>query len=108
MEKLKKMHSNESRLKAKNTRINGVKQLANPEEQETLILIDYFDKTFTVYSNKATVLNRMARMGYEYEEEATYDGEFFSRTYRFPFSYLGKFVRLNIFKVCSKKDALED
>ena len=106
-EKLKKMHSNESRLKAKNTRINGIKQLAIPEEQETLILLDYFDKTFTVYSTRATVLNRMARMGFECEEEATYDGEIFSRTYRFQFSDLGKFVRLNIFGVSSKKDTFE-
>ena len=107
-EKLKKLHSKESRQKAKETRMNNIRQFATPEEQETLIILDYYDNSFIVDSNKATVLNRMARKGYEYVDEDTYDGEICRRKYRLPFSDLGKFVRLDIFGVKSKNDTIVD
>lgn len=104
----KNIFSEEAKLKAKNTRASNIKQLAIPEECESHILVDYFSKTLKLYTTKATVMNRLARMGYQQTAQATYDGEIFSRSYEFPFSDLGKFVRLNIFKVNSKKDIYED
>ncbi len=102
---LKKLHSEESRQKAKETRENSIKQLAIPEEQETHLLIDYYDRKLKLYTTKATVMNRLARMGYIHKDQATYDGEIFSRSYEFYFADLGKFLRVNIFGVKQERIA---
>ena len=104
----KNIFSEEAKLKAKNTRENSVKQLAIPEEQETHLLLDYFSKTLKLYTTKATVMNRLARMECEYTEQATYDGEIFSRSYEVPFEEMGKFLKVGVFGVNSKKDNFED
>lgn len=102
----KNIFSEEAKQKAKLTRANNIKQLAIPEEQETHLIIDYYDRKLKIYSTKANIMNRIERMGYEHTTQATYDGEIFSRSYELPFSELGKFLRLNIFGVNSKKDEL--
>lgn len=92
------LHSEEARLKAIETRKNNLPQISNPEERETHINIDYFEEKIKIYTNNATVINRMARNGYEFIKEDTLDGEVYSRTYEFPLNMLSKFATSTIFK----------
>ena len=97
-EKLKKLHSKGSRQKAKETRENSIKQLAIPEEQETHIVVDYFDRVLRIYTTKATTMNRLERAGYNYTNQETVDGQIWSRSYEFDTREISKFLRASIFK----------
>ena len=90
--------SEESRKKAIETRKNNLPQISEPDERESHIWIDHFEKTIKIYSNNSTVLNRMARLGYTHEKEDLVDGEVLSRTYTFPISMISKFATATIFK----------
>ena len=92
------LSSEEARAKAAKTRSQNLPQTSLPEERETVITIDYFDKTIAIYTNNATVMRRMDRRGIEHIEENRYEGEVSDRTYEFPFEMLGKFVTSGIFK----------
>lgn len=95
---LKKLHSKEARQKAKDTRENNIKQLSIPEETETHIVIDYYDRKLKLYTTKATVMNRLERAGYKYTKQDTVDGQIWSRSYVFDTSEIGNFLRTSIFK----------
>ena len=75
-----------------------LKQVCDYESTETMINIDYCAKTLKIYTTKATVMNRMARMGYEYSKQEMDAGQVFSRTYEFGTKDIGKFLRTGIFK----------
>ena len=92
------LHSEEARLKSIETRKNNLPQISNPGERETHINIDYFEEKIKIYTNNATVINRMARNGYEFTKEEYLDGEVYSRTYEFPLNMISKFATGTIFK----------
>lgn len=105
---LKRLHSEQARLKAKETKENNLKQVAEIDSQETHISLDYEMNKIRIYSNKATVMNRLDRMGYRHIKQDTIEGQIYSRSYEFPLSEAVKFLKVNIFGVNSKKEATEN
>lgn len=75
-----------------------VKQVIEQESQETSINICYFTRTITIYTTKATVINRMSDLGYEPKETSRMAGEICDAYYEFPTKMIGKFMRTGIFK----------
>ena len=75
-----------------------LRQIALPEETETLILLDYSEHKIKIYSNKATIMRRMEKAGYEHTKQDIVDGEIYSRSYEFDSKDIGKFMRLSLFK----------
>lgn len=74
------------------------KQVDLLEEQESFVSIDYLLKEVTVYSNRATVMNRMDRLGYKPTREfLELDGTVGGAEWVFPTSMIGKFLRTGIF-----------
>ena len=67
------------------------------EEQETFISIDYFEKQVVVYSNRATVMNKMVGAGYKPTTEFHEDGVVCACEWRLPIEELGRFVKMNMF-----------
>lgn len=105
---LKGFHSEEARLKAKETKENSLKQVADLQDQETHIVLDYEMKKIQIYTNKATVMNRLERMSHRHIKEDTVDGQIYSRSYQFPISDVVKFLKANIFGVNTKVEEKED
>jgi hypothetical protein len=77
---------------------NNLKQIALPEESETLLLLDYSEHKIKIYSNKATIMRRMEKAGYEHIKQDIVDGEIYSRSYEFDSKDIGKFLRVSLFK----------
>lgn len=75
-----------------------VRQVIEPESQETHIDINYYDKDIFVYSSKATVINRMLRMGYSPMNIEKMDGEVCSMTFKFSFNKFPRFISKSLFK----------
>lgn len=73
-------------------------QVEGREDQETFVSIDYEERTVSVYSNRATVMNRMVGAGYEPTREFSLDGEVCACEWVFPSSSIGKFMRTGLFK----------
>lgn len=88
----------EMRKKAIETRMNGIKQQALPEETETHIGVSYIDKYIYIYTNKATVMNRMERAGIEHYKEGYMNGEIWDRDYKIPFKDMVKVIKVGLFK----------
>ena len=74
-----------------------VMQLALAEERETQILVDYPTREVRIYTNVATVMNRLSRMKINWEHEQYLDGQVFSRCYRLPLKDIGKLAKKGIF-----------
>jgi hypothetical protein len=94
-----KFNSEDARKKALETKANSLRQVATFEEQETHLVIDYFARKINIYTTKATVMNRMERMGYPFVSQVMDEGQVFSRTYEFGTEDIGKFLRMGIFSV---------
>ena len=75
-----------------------IKQLAPQEETETIIRIDYQERKLVIYTNKATIMNRLEKIGYSHKRQETADGEVYSREYEFSSKEIGKFLRTSVFK----------
>jgi alpha-mannosidase len=75
-----------------------LRQVALPEESETLILLDYFERKLKIYTSKAAVMRRMEKAGHPYIKQDIVDGEIYSRSYEFPSKELSKFLRTSLFK----------
>lgn len=88
----------EALKKAIKTKQQGIKQIAEIEDTETHVVIDYEKRQLIIYTNRATVMNRLQRAGYEPVIENKVDGEIYSRTYVFPTKDIGNFMRTGIFK----------
>jgi len=88
----------ETRKKAAETKKSSLKQISLLEDTETDIVIDYVDKKLRIYTNRATVMNRLERLGYEPVKEDRVDGHIYSRSYVFETSDIGSFLRTSIFK----------
>ena len=84
--------------KRKETLKNNLKQVALLEDTETHISIDYEMKKLRIYTNRATVMNRLERLGYKHTSEDKVDGEVYSRCYEFGTKEIGSFLRTGIFK----------
>lgn len=84
--------------KRKETIKNSLKQISLLEETETHIVIDYQDKKLRLYTNRATVMNRLERAGYKHIKQETVDGQIWSRSYEFDTTEIGNFLRTSIFK----------
>lgn len=78
--------------------MNKVKQVIEQESQETTINIDYYARKISIYTTKATVINRLTSLGYEPEETHKMEGEVCDAYYEFPSKDIGKFLRTGIFK----------
>lgn len=76
----------------------AIKQLAPQEETETIIRIDYEERKLVIYTNKATIMNRLEKIGYSHTKQETADGEVYSREYEFSSKEIGKFLRTSVFK----------
>lgn len=74
------------------------KQVIEQESQETNINIDYFDKKIRIYTNKATVMNRLIRLGYIPVKVDKLKDEVCSMNFEFNTKDIGKFLRTSIFK----------
>ncbi len=84
--------------KRKETLKNNLKQVALLEDTETHISIDYEMKKLRIYTNRATVMNRLERLGYKHTSEDKVDGQTYSRCYEFDTKEIGSFLRTGIFK----------
>lgn len=84
--------------KAINTKKNSLKQIADIQDTETHISIDYEEKRLRIYTNRATVMNRLERLGYKHTSEDKVDGQTYSRCYEFDTKEIGSFLRTGIFK----------
>jgi hypothetical protein len=82
----------------KETLKSNIKQIAALEEQETHLLIDYEIRKLIIYTNKATIINRLARLGYMHTKQDTVDGQIYSRTYEFDTNDIKRFLKNSIFK----------
>jgi hypothetical protein len=91
------LYSDEAKKKRQETLANNLRQVAELEEQETDVVLDYREKKIMLYTNRATIMNRLERAGYKYEKQDTVDGEIYSRSYVFPLEDVGKFMRTGIF-----------
>jgi hypothetical protein len=87
-----------ARQKAKETKQKGLKQIADLQDTETDIIIDYEMKKLRIYTNRATVMNRLEKLGYKHVTQETVDGEIYSRSYVFDTKEIGSFLRTGIFK----------
>lgn len=74
-----------------------LKQIAGIEDTETNIIIDYFAKELTIYTNRVSVMTRMEKLGYVPIKEEFMDKHTYSRTYKFHTNDIGKFLRTGIF-----------
>ena len=74
-----------------------MKQIASLEDTETIIRIDYHAKTLHIYTNRASVVNRLIKL-YEADSYTKVDGEMYSMTFKFSTKLIGKFLRTSIFK----------
>ncbi len=92
------MNTKEARQKASETKKNSIKQIAELQDTETHISIDYEMKKLRIYTNRATVMNRLERLGYKHTDQDTVDGQIYSRTYEFDTKEIGNFLRTGIFK----------
>lgn len=88
----------EALKKSAETKKNGIKQVTILDETETHILIDYGAKSIKIYTTKATLMNRLERAGHPFKKEDTIDGKVFARSYEFPTSQIGDFMKVNLFK----------
>ncbi|WP_294363543.1 hypothetical protein [uncultured Clostridium sp.] len=78
--------------------IKNIKQVIEPECQETFININYFDKTVKIFTTRATVMKRLLRKGYKPSKVETMQGEICSMTFEFDSKDIGNFLRQSIFK----------
>lgn len=90
--------SREALLKSSETKRKSIKQIAQLEDTETSIVIDYDIKKIKIYTNRATVMNRLSRMGYEPNDQVMVEGQIYSRSYEFDTKEIGSFLRTSIFK----------
>ncbi|MFA6941916.1 MAG: hypothetical protein WCQ54_13215 [Clostridiaceae bacterium] len=74
------------------------KQVIEQESQETNINIDYFEKKVRIYTNKATVMNRMEKAGYKPVEVESMDNKPCSCTYEFSFIEFPRLISTSMFK----------
>lgn len=95
---MKHLHTKEAIEKARKTKEGSLPQISDPKERETHIVVNYPEDYIWIYTNHATVMNRMARAGYEYKGEVYLDGQVYSRRYEFPMKMLAKFVTSTLFK----------
>ena len=77
--------------------IKHIKQIADLDEQETQIAIDYKARKLIIFTNRATVIKRLMRGGYKPSKVNYFDGEVESMEFEYPTSYIGKFLRTGIF-----------
>ena len=73
------------------------KQMALPEERETHINIDYFERKIYVDTNVATVMNRLERKGFKVDYEGKIDGQVFNRQYVLDFKDMSKVAKVGLF-----------
>lgn len=95
---MSKLHSKSAKIKVAETKSNNLPQMSDPTERESHIIVDYPSDTVRIYTNHITVINRLARAGYDFETEEYLNGEVYSRTYVFPMNMLAKFATSTIFK----------
>ena len=87
-----------ARAKAVETRKQNLPQMSNPEERETVIVVDYAIGKIDIYTNNITVVNRMTRKGYEHKEEQYVGKEVYSRRYEVDFEDMSKVITSGLFK----------
>ena len=81
-----------------NINVEEIKQVIEPECQETHINIDYSVKKLRIYTTKATVMKRMLKKGYKPSKIEKLQGEICSMSFEFDSKDIGNFLRVSIFK----------
>lgn len=84
-----------------------LKQVAPIDETETNIIIDYFTKELSIYTNRVSVMKRMEKLGYKPTKEEFVDKLTYSRTYTFHTNEIGKFLRTGIFGYTTKEEGIK-
>lgn len=92
------MNKEQTLKKRKETLKKNLKQVATLDSTETHLSIDYEMKLLRIYTSKAAVMNRLARLGYKHTIEDKVDGQIYSRSYEFKTKDIGNFLRTSIFK----------
>ena len=78
--------------------LKDIQQVTERESQETHINIDYFEKKIRIYTNRATVMKRMLKVGYKPSRIERIQGKICSMSFEFESKEIGKFLRTTIFK----------
>lgn len=79
-------------------KISEVKQISDKESTETILNISYADKVLNIYSNRATVINRILKQGYKPARIFRMDGEIEAMEFEVSTKEIGKFMRTGLFK----------
>lgn len=74
-----------------------VMQMATREERETHIWVDYPNGLVKIYTNVATVMNRLEREGIKFTEEEKIDEQVFGRRYELLLKDIGLVSKKRLF-----------
>lgn len=79
--------------------MDKIKQVVSKDEQETMITMDNGAGLIMVYTNVATVMNRMVESDFNYYSEQTNKkGQVMARQYKLPLSEMAKFLKVKLYK----------
>ena len=81
--------------KKKDTRVS---QISNIEDREAHLIFDYDSRTVRLYTNNATVMNRLDKQGIKYYREDYFDGQVYGREYSLPFEKMNPLVSVTLYK----------
>ena len=78
--------------------IKEIRQIADRDSTETILNISYTDRILNIYTNRATVMNRILKQGYKPTQIFRMDGEIEGMEFEVPTSKIGSFLRTGLFK----------
>lgn len=77
-------------------------------EYESILNIDYSERTLNIYTSYPTLARRMKKKGYEPTKIFFMDGNEEGWEWEFPLSEVGKFMRSGLFKVRPNERNIDD
>lgn len=78
--------------------IKSIRQVADRDSTETILNISYGDRILNIYSNRASVLNRILKQGYKPTTIFRMDGEIEGMEFEVSTKEIGKFMRTGFFQ----------
>lgn len=78
--------------------IKDIRQLADIDCTETLLSISYAERILNIYTNRATVMNRILKCGYTPTKIFKMEGEIEGMEFEVSTKEIGKFMRTGLFK----------
>lgn len=76
-----------------------IPQVTPAEDRETTITIEHSHNTIVIWSNNATILNRLGEEGFIHYAEQTKKGKVLARQFRLPISQLSKVLKVKLYKL---------